>query len=204
MAVSRERYEQGMTYAEYKEQMTRNRDRLEENERAVALDPDDVQFFQQLPRPLHALVLVEDWCGDVIANVPVVARLAEESGKLDLRFFLRDQNLDIMDQYLNQGEFRSIPTVVFFDQAFDEIGHWIERPARITEMRGEMMRELFATDPALEGVEMGTSPAQMPEAARTRVMEASNEFRARTREISDREVVRELREVVAQGLGVAG
>ncbi|MDQ4076689.1 MAG: thioredoxin family protein [Chloroflexota bacterium] len=198
MAITRERFEQGMTYDEYKAQMTRNRERLEENERTIVLSEEDVEFFKQLPQPLDVLVLVEDWCGDVVANVPVLARLAAESEKLNLRFFLRDQNLDLMDQYLNQGEFRSIPTFVFFDQDFNELGHWIERPAAITEMQREMLSELFATDPALEGQSMGTSPALLPEAARMHLGQAFGTFRAETREISDREVVREIRDLLAQ------
>lgn len=203
MTVSRERFEQGMTYDEYKEQMTRNRERFEENERTVQLSDEDVRFFQNLPQTLDVLVLTEDWCGDAIANVPTLGRLAQESGKLNLRLFLRDQNLDLMDQYLNNGEHRSIPTFVFFDQNFNELGHWIERPASITAMQREMLGKLFASDPALAGVEPGTSPAQMPEAARTRLFQAFGEFRAQTRQTADREVVRELRELVANGLGVA-
>ncbi len=33
-----------------------------------------------------------------------------------------------MDQYLYKGQFRSIPTVVFFDSAMNELGRWAERP----------------------------------------------------------------------------
>lgn len=200
MAVTRERFEQGMPYEAYKAQMTRNRDRLQETEQTVALDAADVHFFEHLPQPLHVLVLAEDWCGDVIANVPVLARLADASGKLNLRVFLRDQNLDLMDQYLNAGTYRSIPVFVFFDQAFREIGHWIERPALINELQGNMVRNLFTTDPALQGLSMDLSPAQLPEAARTRLMQALLAFRADTRRQADREVVRELRALVEHGL----
>ncbi|HWQ11407.1 MAG TPA: thioredoxin family protein [Roseiflexaceae bacterium] len=199
MAVTRERFEQGMTYEAYKAQMTRNRERLEENERTVELVPEDVRFFAQLPR-LHVLVLAEDWCGDVVNNLPVLARLAEASGTLDLRIFLRDQNLDLMDQYLNQGVHRSIPTFVFFDEDFRELGHWIERPAAITELQRQGLDELYATDPAMAGVARGTSPALMPEAARVRQAQFYSEFRARNRALADREVVREIRELLASRL----
>lgn len=201
--VTRERFEQGMTYEAYKAQMTRNRDHLEENERTVALPPEDVEFFRQLPEALDVLVLVEDWCGDVIANVPVLAHLAAASGTLNLRFFLRDQNPDLMDRYLNQGVHRSIPTFVFFDRQFREIGHWIERPARISEIQGKMMDELFATDPALIGIPRGTSPGLMPEEARLRVGQALGDFRVSTREASDREVVRELRALIEPAFAAA-
>src|SRR5215472_1152618 len=113
MAVTQDRFEQGMTYDAYKAQMTRNQERFVENERRLELDPADLAVFQKLPHPLNVLVLAEDWCGDVIANLPILGRLAAESGKLNLRVFLRDQNPDLMDHYLNKGQFRSIPVFVF-------------------------------------------------------------------------------------------
>jgi hypothetical protein len=200
MAVTRERFEQGMSYEEYKAQMTRNQERLAENEYNVTFAEEDLAFFRDLPSTVDVLVLTEDWCGDAINNVPVLARLAEESGKLNLRLFLRDQNLDLMDQYLNRGEHRSIPTFVFFDENFRELAHWIERPAAISEKMGQMLGQLFATDPAFAGIEPGTSPALLPEEARMRLGQAFGQFRAETRELSDREVVRELRELLERSL----
>src|SRR4051794_24668777 len=121
MAVTRERFEQGMTYDQYKAQMTRSQDKFEENERRLKLRPEDVEAFRRLPEPLNVLVIAEDWCGDVIANLPVLGRLAQESGKLNLRVFLRDQNEDLMNQYLYQGKYKSIPTCVFFDPNFRQL-----------------------------------------------------------------------------------
>ena len=200
MPVTRERFEQGMSYEEYKAQMTRNRDRFEENEQTVTLPAEDLHFFKQLSETLHVLVLAEDWCGDVIANLPVLGLLAAESGKLNLRVFLRDQNLDLMDQYLKDGVHRSIPTFVFFSEDFRELGHWIERPALVNERQGRMLDDLFATDPTLQGLSRATSPAQLPEEARTRLMQALGAFRGEIRQTADQEVVREIRELITRGL----
>ena len=200
MSITKERFDQGMSYDAYKAQMTRNRERFEANEGAVELAPADLAYFQRLPQPLNVVALAEDWCGDVINNLPVLGRLAATSGKLNVRIFLRDQNLDLMDQYLKDGQFRSIPVFVFFDENFRELGHWIERPARIHEMLMSMRRNLFATDPALAGMTMDMSPSQMPEAARDRLMQANADFRAAHRVESDQEVVRELRALVERGL----
>src|SRR3712207_337617 len=126
--VTRERFEQGLTYDAYKTSMTRNRERFIANEETLELSDDDLEFFQRLPRPLNVLVLAEDWCGDVINNLPVLGGLAAATGKLDLRVFPRDEHPDIMDQYLHHGQFRSIPVFVFFDDDFRELGRWIERP----------------------------------------------------------------------------
>jgi selT/selW/selH-like putative selenoprotein len=197
MAITNERFAQGLTYEEYKAQMTRNRERLEENERTVELDSEDLAFFSGLPAPLNVVAIAEDWCGDVIANLPVLARLATESGTLNVRVFLRDQNLDLIDQYLKEGKFRSIPVFAFFDQGFQPIGHWIERPRRMTELMAEMRRTLFANHPALAGVAPGTPMGEMPEEARLALSQANANFRAENRGLADREVVRELRAIVA-------
>jgi selT/selW/selH-like putative selenoprotein len=200
MPVSRERFEQGLTYEAYKAQMTRNRERFDANERTVELRSDDIAFFADLDRPLYVLALAEDWCGDVIANLPVLGRLAAESGALEIRVFLRDQNLDIMDQYLNNGQHRSIPVFVFFDAAFQELGHWIERPARLSELQSAMRRDLFARDPLLAGFAPDISAGQLPEEARLRLTQAMSAFRQENRALSDREVVREIRAIVEHGI----
>ena len=196
MTVSRERFEQGLSYDAYKAQMTKNQERFLENERTLELDAEDVAFFRALPEPLNVLVLAEDWCGDVINNLPVLGRLAEASGKLTLRIFLRDQNLDIMDQYLKDGQFRSIPVFVFFDSKFNELGHFIERPARITQLIQEMRNDLFANDPVLSAFPQTLSPSELPEDARLRLSQAYAEFSAKNRALAVKEVVREVQNVV--------
>ena len=195
MAITRERFETGLTYDQFKAQMTQNRERFEANERGVPLTPDDLAAFRRLPRPLNVLAIGEDWCGDVIANLPILGRIAAESGgKLNLRVFLRDQNPDIMDQYLLRGEFKAIPVFVFFDDDFNELGRFIERPDSVTQLRAQKRSEMFAQHP-----EFGSPDApidQLPDDVRVRLAELTAEMRAQTADFANREVVRELRAIV--------
>jgi hypothetical protein len=176
--------------------MTRNRDRFEENEKRVDLDEADLEAFRALPRPVKVVVLAEDWCGDVIANLPVLGRLAEESRKLDVRVFLRDQNDDIMQRYLNKGQFKSIPVFVFFDEDFRELGHWIERPASVTEIRAKRRKQIFAAHP-----EFGSPDAPvdaLAEEVRVRLQGELAKMREETTKFANAEVVRELREIATR------
>jgi Thioredoxin len=196
MAVSRDRFEQGLTYQQYKEQMTRNREQFDKNETQFQPAPTDVEALRGLPQPLNVAVMAEDWCGDVIANLPVLGKLAQTSGKLNLRVFLRDQNLDIMDQYLKEGKFRSIPVFAFFDQDFNPVGQFIERPASVTELRARKRSEIFAKNP-----EFGSPSApvdQLPEDVRVRLAEAQTKMREETAPFANAEVVRELRAIVGR------
>jgi hypothetical protein len=196
MTIDRARFSKGLTYDEYKAQMTRNRDRLEENERRVELHQEDLAPFRALPRPVKVLVLAEDWCGDVIANLPVLGRIAKDSGKLDVRILLRDQNDDIMQRYLNKGQFKSIPVFVFFDEDFRELGHWIERPASVTEVRAKRRKEIFAAHP-----EFGSPDAPvdaLSETIRVRLQGELAKMRDETTKFANAEVVRELREIATR------
>jgi hypothetical protein len=114
---------------------------------------------------------------------------------LNLRVFLRDQNLDLMDQYLNQGQFRSIPVFVLFDEEFREVGHFIERPASVTARRATQRRALFVEHPEFGSPE--TPLSQQPESVRVPLMEALAALRAETKGEDVRDVVQALREIVA-------
>ena len=78
----------------------------------------------------HLLVLSEEWCGDAVNTVPVVAKLAAMSPNLELRVLARDENLDLMDAHLT-GTSRSIPVVILLDDAFRERGWWGPRPTAL-------------------------------------------------------------------------
>ena len=194
MAVSKEQFSQGMTYDEYKAQMTRNKEKFEENERTVQLKPGDIDALKKGPK-VNALVLTEDWCGDALANVPILGRLAKETGRFDIRVFLRDQHEDLTSQYMN-GEFKSIPVFAFFDDTFRELGRWIERPASVTERRKKRRAEVFASDSRFGSPD---SPVdQLPETVRADLMAALQAMRDEMRPFADGEVVREIRELVTK------
>ncbi len=196
MSITPQRFDSGLTYEAYKAAMTRNRERVEANEARVELDPDAVRAFKSLPRPLNVVVLAEDWCGDVIANLPVLGRLADEVGTLNVRIFYRDKNLDLMERWLNQGKFQSIPVFAFFGECFRELDHWIDRPASVTEHRARKRREVFASDPAFGSPD---SPVDaLPEDVRARLQTALQTMRDETTAFANAEVQRELRELVTK------
>jgi len=195
MTMTKERFAGGLTYDAYKEAMTRNRERVEDNEKKVVLDPGTVRFFKGLPEPINVVVLAEDWCGDVIANLPVLGTLAKAVGTLEVRIFYRDQNLDLINRWLNQGKYQSIPVFAFFDQSFRELGHWIERPASVTELRARKRKEIFASDPAFGSPDAPVD--QLPEDVRTRLQAELAKMREETTAFANNEVQRELRELVA-------
>jgi len=188
-----------MTYDAYKAQMTRNREQFEQNEKDLQLTSEDTQALTNLSQGVSVLALAEDWCGDVIANLPIVGRLAEASGgKLNLRILLRDQQPgeQVMNEHLNKGQYKSIPTVIFLDEDFKEVGVWVERPQSVTKLREEKRQALYAAHP--EWGDPNTPIAELPENIRTQVQQATAAMRNETKSFANAEVVRELRGLVAR------
>ena len=140
--VTKERFQQGMTVQQYLDQMTTNKERLLQALQEIKIKPEDRKAFEQLPKPLKILVITEDWCSDALTAFPALVKLVEGLRDVEMRVFLRDKNPDLMDQYLNQGQYRSIPVFAFFNREMNEITRFIERPQQVTEFIEKKLREL--------------------------------------------------------------
>ncbi len=140
--VTKERFNQGMTFQQYLDQMTTNKDKFVQNMAEATIRPADRAVFTGRKEKLRVLVLTEDWCGDALTNFPVLAKMVEGAPNVEMRVFLRDRNPDLIDQYLNQGMFRSIPVFVFFGDQMNELARFVERPPSVTEYMERKQLEL--------------------------------------------------------------
>jgi hypothetical protein len=80
-----------------------------------------------LEGPWRLMALTEDWCGDAVNSLPVLARLTEMAPNISLRVLSRDANPDLMDAHLT-GTARAIPVVMILDADYDERAWWGSRP----------------------------------------------------------------------------
>ena len=156
--VTAERYAQGMTYDDYMSSINVNKARFEEYYANVQLDSDQSSSLRELASseggPARMMVIGEDWCGDVVRELPVLARVAEAAG-IELRIFPRDENHDIMNEYLKEGLYMSIPVAVFYDQGHEYICHWIERSAAAGREQGEIESTIRSEQPDISDQDFG-------------------------------------------------
>ena len=131
------RFSKGLTWKDYMAQMGDTRARTEENYAKTALTDEERTFFSGISQVKHVLMLAENWCGDVHRNSPLIAHICEAMPGCELRVFLRDQNPDLRDSFLNNG-YQSIPVAVFFDKDWNEIGRWLERAHAATTKAGQI------------------------------------------------------------------
>lgn len=147
--VTPDRFDSGFTYADYVSRIQRNREKFDYNYDETTIATEDAAAFRALASKAggatRVLALGEDWCPDVFRGLPVMARIAEAAG-MELRVFPRDDNLDIMNEFLNHGESQSIPTFVFYTADHRYVAHWIERPAKANAEMGEVMKRYEGLD----------------------------------------------------------
>jgi thioredoxin family protein len=125
--VTKERFRQGMTVREYIDQMSMNKERFLAALDSTMVAPGDTQVLQRFAGTRKILVITEDWCGAALSSLPFVVKLVEGKPSIEMRIFLRDDNADLMDQFLKNGLHRSIPVFAFFDADMNELARFIER-----------------------------------------------------------------------------
>jgi thiol-disulfide isomerase/thioredoxin len=164
--VTPARFEQGLHYVDFVAQAKVNRDKFEKFYNDPALTPDDLAFFKKAVAhpngPVKILALAEDWCGDVYRELPTLARIAEATGA-DLRVFRRDENPDIMDEFLsNNGKSRAIPVFVFYTKDHRYITRFLERSAGAHKELNAAITEINAK----LGLPVGTTYGTVPDDSR--------------------------------------
>jgi hypothetical protein len=65
-------------------------------EETVVFDGGVISATKNLNSRMVWLILTEGWCDDVAQNIPVIEKIAAQSGNIETRYILRDENPDLM------------------------------------------------------------------------------------------------------------
>lgn len=118
-----------------------NLQRMKRLDKTGKLLPELIEELKNLKNNQLWLVISEGWCGDAAQNLPFLNKIAEASPKIELQIILRDENLDLMDQFLTNGG-RSIPKLIALNkQSLEVLGTWGPRPAVAQEMMMEFKKQ---------------------------------------------------------------
>jgi len=124
-----------------------NVQRMSRLDKTTKLLPELAAAAARVPGHYIWLIVTEGWCGDAAQLVPVMEAVAQASaGHLRTAYLLRDDNLDIADEYLTNGS-RSIPKlIVLRADTLTEVAHWGPRPAEAQALVSRLKAEGMAHD----------------------------------------------------------
>jgi hypothetical protein len=154
-------FTEGMNYAEYKDlinelladekttgeeqseellEMTRlNIGRMTRIDKTINMQAESKEAAASIKKPQVWLILTEAWCGDAAQTIGVMRAFAKLNSLIEMRFLLRDEHPELMDQYLTDGKNRSIPKLIAVDKASgEELFNWGPRPASLQKQFKDM------------------------------------------------------------------
>ena len=138
MASLKPWFEKGMNQYDYINSMQVHKGNLLKVYNQFRLDDSDKELLHSLQeKELKAIILAADWCGDAMVNLPILMRISDEA-LLETRYLIRDENLELMDQYLTNGKSRSIPIIIFVNKDFEEVGKWGPRAPEAQAIADEL------------------------------------------------------------------
>lgn len=131
---------------QYIEAMTENKENLLSIYNSFSTPEDDGRLEKiKASNYSKVLVITEDWCGDAMMNIPILKHISEALN-LEARVFHRDENTDLIDQYLTNGIARSIPIFVFLNDDFEQQTVWGPRARQVQHFVEETRSKLPAKD----------------------------------------------------------
>lgn len=108
---------------------TLNEVRMNRLDKTIKIPAEIVEQLKGLKKNHTLLVISEGWCGDAAQILPIMNKIAEVTDKLELKIVLRDENDELMEQYLTNGA-RSIPKLILVENETGVVrGSWGPRPA---------------------------------------------------------------------------
>ncbi|MBA2939478.1 thioredoxin family protein [Paenibacillus sp. CGMCC 1.16610] len=187
-------FQEAFTYQQFIDNAKVNVERFQANFEQYTLSRQELAYFKSLPEPINVLVLAHDWCGDVVANLPLFAKIERETGKLKLHILLRDpDNQDIAAAYLHKDGRNHIPTYVFFNGG-EELGLFIERPDQITDLISIWKEEFWNLHSEWEGRDKALS--ELDEEVKRSLLRYLNEQRPKAREQEKTAIIESIRSIL--------
>ena len=108
---------------------TLNVHRMNRVDKTSAIAEELMAVLTQIKTSQTWLVISEGWCGDAAQIVPFFHVIEKQFSTINVRLVLRDENLELMDQFLTNGA-RAIPKLLILDEQTNELlAHWGPRPA---------------------------------------------------------------------------
>jgi hypothetical protein len=92
-----------------------------------------VSTIESMIQPRHWIIITEGWCGDAAQQLPIIEKLASLNSKITTHYVLRDENPDLMNQFLTNGS-KSIPIWICADDSGEVLWSWGPRPKEAIDL----------------------------------------------------------------------
>ncbi len=119
-----------------------NIQRMNRLAQTVVLNDELLTTIAKVKGNFHFLVISEGWCGDAAQILPVFEKIISAAPeKFDLKIVLRDQNPELINQYLTNGG-KAIPVLLILDENYHPVlPKWGPRPQILQQLLAGWKKE---------------------------------------------------------------
>lgn len=127
-----------------------NDTRMNRLDKNMMLDVEVAEKLISLKAKYDWIVLSEGWCGDAAQILPILNKMAEATDAISLKIVLRDENEDLMNQFLTNGA-KSIPKLIIVNRETNQIiNSWGPRPQTAIDLVLNYKKEFGVIDETLK------------------------------------------------------
>ena len=110
-----------------------NKRRMRRLNKTIKINPELLKHLENIEQPQYWMVITEAWCGDSAQSLPVIGKMAAAAKNVKLSVVLRDENPKLIEKHHTNGS-KSIPKMVAFNEAEEELFSWGPRPVPAQEL----------------------------------------------------------------------
>ncbi|WIV13081.1 thioredoxin family protein [Proteiniborus sp. MB09-C3] len=100
---------------------------------SISFEDEYIERIKSIDKVINILVCAEMWCPDCMINVPVLEKMKELNPNINISIVKKDGNEGFFSRYTHNGIVK-VPTFVFYDENFKELGSFVEHPKKVTEV----------------------------------------------------------------------
>jgi hypothetical protein len=130
-------------YYEYRKM---NMQRITRIQKTIKPNHEIIDLVKNVKQKITLLIITEDWCGDSAQNLPYINGYVKFNPLINLAIILRDSNLEAIDNYFTEGNPRSIPKIVGFDEDGNELFIWGPRPKFAQDLVQQLKAEGYSNE----------------------------------------------------------
>ncbi|WP_313115221.1 thioredoxin family protein [Aequorivita sediminis] len=128
-----------------------NYSRTKRLDKTAKVSEEAMEVFKNVSNKQTWLVISEPWCGDAAQTLPFLNKIAQEADNIELKIVLRDDNLELMNQFLTNGS-QSIPIVIMIDEEMNVLQTFGPRSKAATKLVSDYKEEQGKIDDAFKEI----------------------------------------------------
>lgn len=136
-------WEKAVTYKQFLTRARENVEMIKARFNDFILNEEDIDEISSIQNNIRILVIGAERCNDTAGNLPVLAKIAESTTRVELRVLDSDKHAEYHQRFKVNGKMKT-PVVLFLNTSNEELCRWVERPNAAYKIINE------ANNPSLE------------------------------------------------------